>query len=194
MESDQGDNPYQAPQTSDKRSLQLESVTYRPPSPLLIFVIVVAAIIASGIAFFFSCLGFVMVAGNAKYMGPDWIIPASGVMALLAFALTVRLGLKITRGPRIASASGDHTNTRVRSVGMWGGILTAAFLVSLTGFAIMAGIGPRFGILSGIVVAAAVGTLVIWLSQKRWSTPEPETPASMESFSAGDDAAGDSNG
>jgi len=186
MTTDQEENPYLPPVMSGEGVSPTEPLAYQPPGPLLIFVVVVAAIIASAIAFFCSCVGFLMVVDTRRggYFGPDWVIPLCGVVALAAFALTVRLGLKITRGPRIAAGSGD----RGRVARTWGGIFMAAFLVGLTGFAVLAGFGLRMGFLSGIVTAAGVGTLVIWLSQKRWSTPEPEPPPRMESFTANGDS------
>ncbi len=195
MTADQDDNPYQPPRMSEAAAPPGASVTYQPPGPLLIFVVVVAAIIASVITFFCSCVGLLMVTESRgrQYFGPDWVLPACGMIGLLAFALTVRMGLRIFRGPRIASASGDQAGGRVRSVGTWGGIVLASFLVGMTGFALLAGIGPRFGFLTGIVVAAAVGTLVIWLSQKRWASPEPEPPLPMESFAGNNNAAEESN-
>ncbi len=182
MTTEQDENPYQPPAMSGEGTSPTEPLVYQPPGPLLIFVVVIAAIIASGIAFFCSCVGFLMVVDTRRgaYFGPDWVIPVCGMIGLTAFAVTVRMGLKITRGPRIAAGPGD----RGRVARTWGGIFMAAFLVGLTGFAVLAGFGLRMGFLSGIVAAAGVGTLVIWLSQKRWSTSEPAPPPQMESFAA----------
>ena len=156
MSTEDEQNAYRRPTVSD-------SVGYVPatrrPGPVAIGFVVVAALIAAGATFFFTCLGAIAVADNEIGM------VVCGVGALLGYILTARFGLAIVA--RLQSSGQVESGRQVS----WLVIFLSACAVAAGFFGCLLITEGFFPVCAGILA----GTVVLWKGSQRTRGQEKAT-------------------